>query len=266
MTAAVSFLCSGTVAFIPVVPKLALRNSRQPLFVRNKPKGFGKAPAPDPPEPAAPEQSAAPSPGRSAQRAPDSPSPENIGRKRLDNLRAEAQSKKDEELRALLELRDTDAMLREDTGAAVIPERVAMRMGKRMIPFVGLPLFGGMGLFVAFWYFATYRDVEFQPAIVAASTIALLVVGLLGITYSLMSASWDDDRDGSALGFDELSKNVDSIKSGLGRSRENAKIRDRARLLTDEEIEAARAELKRREEKERRKSLSLEEKLKEELE
>mmetsp|Transcript_38289 Transcript_38289/g.89053 ORF Transcript_38289/g.89053 Transcript_38289/m.89053 type:complete len:82 (-) Transcript_38289:210-455(-) len=81
-----------------------------------------------------------------------------------------------------------------------------------------------------------------------------------------MSASWDDDRDGSALGFDELSKNVDSIKSGLGRSRENAKIRDRARLLTDEEIEAARAELKRREEKERRKSLSLEEKLKEELE
>ena len=36
-----------------------------------------------------------------------------------------------------------------------------------------------------------------------------------------MSASWDEDREGSFLGTDEFSKNVDNIKEGLSRSREN---------------------------------------------
>jgi hypothetical protein len=52
-------------------------------------------------------------------------------------------------------------------------------MGGRMLPFVGVPLFGAMGTFVGFWYMATYRDVEFEPALVAATTIVLLVVGLV---------------------------------------------------------------------------------------
>jgi hypothetical protein len=65
------------------------------------------------------------------------------------------------------------------TTPAAIPEKVATRMGQRMLPFVGAPLFLAMGTFVGFWYMATYRDLEFQPALVATSTILLLVVGLL---------------------------------------------------------------------------------------
>jgi len=202
----------------------------------------------------------------SSRRAAPEPESLNMGKKRLEMLQVEAQAKKDEELRALETLRETDAMLREDAGAATIPERVAMRMGKRMIPFVGVPLFGGMALFVGFWYFATYKDIQIQPVIVATSTIGLLVFGLLGITYSMMSSSWDEDRAGSTLGLEELSKNFGNIKEGLGRSRENAIIRDKARQLSDEEIKAALADLKKREEKERRKRLSLQEKLQEELE
>ena len=41
-----------------------------------------------------------------------------------------------------------------------------------------------------------------------------------------MSASWDPDREGSTLGLDEFSKNVDNVKTGLSRSRENARLRD----------------------------------------
>ena len=41
-----------------------------------------------------------------------------------------------------------------------------------------------------------------------------------------MSASWDEDREGSFLGTDEFSKNVDNIKEGLTRSRDNARLRD----------------------------------------
>ena len=41
-----------------------------------------------------------------------------------------------------------------------------------------------------------------------------------------MSASWDEDREGSFLGGDEFSKNVNNIKEGLSRSRDNARLRD----------------------------------------
>jgi hypothetical protein len=42
-----------------------------------------------------------------------------------------------------------------------------------------------------------------------------------------MSASWDDDREGSLLGAEEFSQNVENIKTGLSRSRENAILRDK---------------------------------------
>ena len=102
-----------------------------------------------------------------------------LGKAALEKMRRERAEKRNEELRRVQEVQDVDAMLRETPEAAVIPEKVAQRMGKRMLPFVGLPLFGAMGSFVGFWYMATYRDMEFQPALVAASTIALLAIGLV---------------------------------------------------------------------------------------
>ena len=74
------------------------------------------------------------------------------GSKLLAELRSREAEKRDMELTKLRELRETDRMLQEDGGAAAIPERVAQRMGKRMPPFVGLPLFGSLASFVGFWY------------------------------------------------------------------------------------------------------------------
>ena len=51
-----------------------------------------------------------------------------------------------------------------------------------------------------------------------------------------MSASWDEDREGSMLGTDEFSKNIENIKSGLSRSRENAVLRDRMSEFSPEEL------------------------------
>lgn len=103
----------------------------------------------------------------------------NRGQKALAKMRREQAEKKDAELRRVKEIRDTDKLLQSSPEAAAIPEKVAMRMGKRMLPFVGIPLFGSMGAFVAFWYFATYQNVEFEPGMVAATTVLILVSGLL---------------------------------------------------------------------------------------
>jgi hypothetical protein len=42
----------------------------------------------------------------------------------------------------------------------------------------------------------------------------------------MMSASWDPEREGSVLGTDEFSRNIDNIKGGLNRSRDNAAVRE----------------------------------------
>lgn len=103
----------------------------------------------------------------------------NAGVEALARLRRQQAEQKDEELRAVREMRSVDKYVAEDPNAAVIPEQVAQRMGRRMLPFVGIPLFGVMGTFVLFWYLATYRNMEFQPALVAFSTIGILGVSLL---------------------------------------------------------------------------------------
>ena len=104
---------------------------------------------------------------------------ETAGSELLRTLRSRDAERRDAELRKLRDLREADALLAEDAGAAVIPEKVAMRMGSRMLPFVGIPLFGSFASFIGFWYMATYKDMEFQPAIVATTSFVFLAIGLM---------------------------------------------------------------------------------------
>lgn len=202
-------------------------------------KGFGAAPPPPPKK--KPEE-----PKKAAPIASTTTTEEvsTVGQRSLMEMRRLKAEERDNELRKVKELREMDASVAE--APAAIPEKVAMRMGQRMLPFVGLPLFLGCGSFVGFWYFATYKDMEFQPVTVAVTTIGLLVVGLLGITYSIFSTSWDEDREGGALGIEEAKKNLGSVTEGLGRTRDNAILREKMATLSEREIERAVDDLDRR--------------------
>ena len=52
------------------------------------------------------------------------------------------------------------------------------------------------------------------------------MLGLLGITYGIMSASWEPDKEGSNLGIDEFKTNFARVKDGLKRTRETAELKD----------------------------------------
>jgi hypothetical protein len=84
-----------------------------------------------------------------------------------------------------------------------------------------------------------------------------------------MSASWDPDREGDLLGTEEFSRNLDNIREGLGRSRENALLRDKMESLSGEELQRAMDDLERKEAAEAKrmsmKSQTLTSKLKDEL-
>jgi hypothetical protein len=65
-----------------------------------------------------------------------------------------------------------------------------------------------------------------------------------------MSSSWDEDREGiegDFLGTQEFGRNLENIREGLGRSRENALLRDKMESLTGEELKQAMDNLERKE-------------------
>ena len=53
------------------------------------------------------------------------------------------------------------------------------------------------------------------------------VIGLLGIGYGALSASWDEEEDGSALGFKEIKLNVGRLLDGVSRSAKDAQLREK---------------------------------------
>lgn len=96
-----------------------------------------------------------------------------------------------------------------------MPEIVASRMGKRMMLFGGVPF---ILLFVFFgaYFVLTYRfEIRVIPAVVAYSTLALIGSAGVGITYGIMSSSWDPEIEGSRFGWDEAQKNFFRTRDAL---------------------------------------------------
>jgi hypothetical protein len=83
-----------------------------------------------------------------------------------------------------------------------------------------------------------------------------------------MSASWDEDREGDLMGADEFKKNVDNVRDGLSRSRENALLRERMAGAGGDDLERSLAELDEKDgaEAAKRRRQSLQAKLEDDLE
>ena len=50
----------------------------------------------------------------------------------------------------------------------------------------------GLAIFVGAFFYSKKYDVVVQPSIVAYATQLPFILGLVGITYGIMSASWDE--------------------------------------------------------------------------
>ena len=81
-----------------------------------------------------------------------------------------------------------------------------------------------------------------------------------------MSASWDPEKEGSLIGFDEFKTNLGNIQDGLKRTRENAILREKMAGLPEAEVEQAIKDLNKRDEKTKMSQMTMEEKMKKELE
>ncbi len=88
-----------------------------------------------------------------------------------------------------------------------IPQVVSQRMVRRVAGFCGIPTALGITTLVTSYLLAVYTDIKLPPILVLLVNMGFFGLGVLGITYGVLSASWDEEKDGSFLGLGEFNTN-----------------------------------------------------------
>lgn len=98
---------------------------------------------------------------------------------------------------------------------AVMPPKVAERAAKRGMV-IGGSFYGTMlACFAGGILLYKTQDLIIPPTLMAFVTLALVALAIAGSSYGLMSASWEEDKEGSVLGVEEFGNNVKAIGEGF---------------------------------------------------
>ncbi|DBA69273.1 TPA: hypothetical protein ACH3X2_013008 [Trebouxia sp. C0005] len=116
-----------------------------------------------------------------------------------------------------------DELPRGQQDSEEVPEIVNDRILKRIIACSGIPVFIGFSLFPFFYFLKVTKHVDLPMSVVYIVQLLTFGGGFFGITYGILSASWDPMREGSLLGFTEFKANLplilDRVKSRGGKGR-----------------------------------------------
>ena len=90
-------------------------------------------------------------------------------------------------------------------------------MLRRMAFFSGMPVALGVGVFFLSYYLQSREILELAPVAVLLVTMGCFGLGVLGLTYGVLSASWDE-APGGLVGLKEFKLNfgraVESWRAG----------------------------------------------------
>ncbi|MEM1369083.1 MAG: PAM68 family protein [Cyanobacteria bacterium P01_H01_bin.15] len=109
-----------------------------------------------------------------------------------------------------------------DKSLNVIPQAVSKRMVRRMALFCGIPTSLGIASFVVFYLLETQEILEVPPSAVVLVSLGLFGLGVAGLSYGILSASWDENRSGGWFGAGEFRVNVSRLFSSWRAARQEA--------------------------------------------
>ena len=101
-----------------------------------------------------------------------------------------------------------------------IPKYVANRMARRIVFTTGIPTISGMGVFIGSYFLISKGIAEISPTLTLVSSALCFLVGLLGLSYGILSASWDLNP-GSFLGFENIKPNINRMKEAFKSSKKD---------------------------------------------
>ncbi len=88
-----------------------------------------------------------------------------------------------------------------------VPKVVSDRMVRRVVGFCGIPTVLGISTLVASYLLIVFANIKLPSIAVLLANLGFFGLGVLGITYGVLSASWDIDRPGTLLGWGEFTVN-----------------------------------------------------------
>lgn len=103
----------------------------------------------------------------------------------------------------------------------VIPEAVANRMVRRIAIATGTPTVLGMGVFVVSYLLVSRGVADIPPGLTLVGSGAFFLLGLLGLSYGVLSASWED-APGSLLGLEQIGVNIGRMRSSVRAMRQGS--------------------------------------------
>ena len=110
-----------------------------------------------------------------------------------------------------IELKNTPENIRKESG---IPKYVANRMARRIVFTTGIPTLSGMAVFIGSYFLISRGIAEIAPTVTLVSSAMCFLVGLIGLSYGILSASWDFNP-GSFFGFENIKPNINRIKDAF---------------------------------------------------
>ncbi|MEB3157885.1 MAG: PAM68 family protein [Synechococcus sp.] len=95
-----------------------------------------------------------------------------------------------------------------------IPKAVANRMARRVAIATGVPSVMGMAVFVISYVLVSRQILDIPPGITLISSGACFLLGLLGLSYGVLSASWEPQA-GTLLGLEHIKPNLQRMRSSI---------------------------------------------------
>ena len=101
-----------------------------------------------------------------------------------------------------------------------IPKYVADRMARRIFFTAGIPTILGMSVFVVSYIIVTKNIAEIPPSSTIAISALFFLLGLAGLSFGILSASWDKEP-GSFFGIENIPMNIERAKAAFKPASQN---------------------------------------------
>ena len=108
-------------------------------------------------------------------------------------------------------------IVKKSTG---IPKYVADRMARRIFFTAGIPTIMGMSVFVISYIVVTKNIAEIPPSSTIAISALFFLLGLGGLSFGILSASWDKEP-GSFFGIENIPLNIERAKAAFKPASQN---------------------------------------------
>ena len=116
----------------------------------------------------------------------------------------------------------TNTVISPKQTSSGIPKYVADRMARRIFFTAGIPTILGMSVFVVSYIIVTRNIAEIPPSSTIAVSALFFLLGLAGLSFGILSASWDKEP-GSFFGVENIPMNIQRAKAAFKPATQNFK-------------------------------------------